>query len=71
AVDHFARAFVALVMRITRAVVDRKSLAVLAIVVLTGFSSVLTVALLPKLDYLPNGNRNLVIGWLLPPPGYN
>ena len=25
----------------------------------------------PKVDYLPNGNRNLVFGILLPPPGYN
>ncbi|GJL54636.1 MAG: multidrug ABC transporter [Nitrospirales bacterium] len=31
----------------------------------------LTLALLPKAEYLPNGNRNLVIGILLPPPGYN
>ncbi len=27
--------------------------------------------LLPKLEYLPEGNRNLVFGVLLPPPGYN
>jgi len=26
---------------------------------------------LPKAEYLPQGNRNLVIGILLPPPGYN
>jgi len=25
----------------------------------------------PKLEYLPNGNRNLVICLVLPPPGYN
>ncbi|EAQ79624.1 efflux RND transporter permease subunit [Blastopirellula marina] len=25
----------------------------------------------PKVEYLPNGNRNLVFGVLLPPPGYN
>lgn len=25
----------------------------------------------PKVEYLPTGNRNLVIGLLLPPPGYN
>jgi HAE1 family hydrophobic/amphiphilic exporter-1 len=28
-------------------------------------------ALLPKVEYLPDGNRNLVFGILLPPPGYN
>ena len=26
---------------------------------------------LPGLEYLPTGNRNLVIGILLPPPGYS
>ncbi len=25
----------------------------------------------PKIEYLPSGNRNLVFGILLPPPGYN
>jgi HAE1 family hydrophobic/amphiphilic exporter-1 len=70
-IDQFATGFVAITMSITRAVVDRKSLAVAAIVALTGFSCLITVVMLPKLDYLPNGNRNLVIGWLLPPPGYN
>ncbi len=31
----------------------------------------LTWALFPKVEYLPSGNRNLVFGILLPPPGYN
>ncbi|HEV7279587.1 MAG TPA: efflux RND transporter permease subunit [Pirellulaceae bacterium] len=30
-----------------------------------------TIALWPKVEYLPSGNRNLVIGILMPPPGYN
>lgn len=28
-------------------------------------------ALLPPSDYLPTGNRNLVFGLMIPPPGYN
>jgi len=28
-------------------------------------------ALLPPMDYLPTGNRNLVFGILIPPPGYS
>jgi hydrophobic/amphiphilic exporter-1 (mainly G- bacteria), HAE1 family len=39
-----------------------------------GFTSLAILgswALLPKAEYLPQGNRNLVIGILLPPPGYN
>ncbi|MEW6412399.1 MAG: efflux RND transporter permease subunit [Candidatus Zixiibacteriota bacterium] len=31
----------------------------------------LTWLLLPDAEYLPNGNRNLVFGFMLPPPGYN
>lgn len=31
----------------------------------------LTWALFPKVEYLPTGNRNLVFGIVLPPPGYN
>ncbi len=27
--------------------------------------------LIPPLDYLPKGNRNIVFGLLIPPPGYN
>lgn len=30
-----------------------------------------TVTYLPKLEYLPEGNRNFVFGIILPPPGYN
>ncbi len=26
---------------------------------------------MPKVEYLPSGNRNLVISMILPPPGYN
>ncbi|MCY2962490.1 MAG: efflux RND transporter permease subunit [Planctomycetota bacterium] len=31
----------------------------------------LTYVLTPKVEYLPTGNRNLVMGILIPPPGYN
>jgi HAE1 family hydrophobic/amphiphilic exporter-1 len=34
-------------------------------------SCVATWLLLPKVEYLPGGNRNLVIAIILPPPGYN
>ena len=43
----------------------------LTVVTLTTLAVGLTLILLPKAEYLPNGNRNLVIGILLPPPGYN
>ncbi|MGI9470845.1 MAG: efflux RND transporter permease subunit [Rubripirellula sp.] len=31
----------------------------------------ISYAMWPKVEYLPTGNRNLVFGILLPPPGYN
>jgi len=39
------------------------------IVALTAASLILSVKLMPPLDYLPAGNRNLVFGGLLIPPG--
>ncbi|MBT5266637.1 MAG: efflux RND transporter permease subunit [Rhodospirillaceae bacterium] len=70
-VDHFARAFSNTVMRLTRAVAGRRSLAVLMVALVTGAAGTATWLFLPKLDYLPNGNRNLIIGYVQPPPGYN
>jgi HAE1 family hydrophobic/amphiphilic exporter-1 len=32
---------------------------------------IMAYLLMPKVEYLPSGNRNLVFGVLLPPPGYN
>ena len=45
--------------------------AVLIVVVVCGATSAATWRFLPKLEYLPEGNRNLVFGMILPPPGYN
>ena len=41
------------------------------VVVLVGVSLGIAWTLLPKSEYLPTGNRNLVFGIVLPPPGYN
>jgi HAE1 family hydrophobic/amphiphilic exporter-1 len=46
----------------------RQALGAIAIVSAAIFA---TWTLLPKVEYLPEGNRNLVFGILLPPPGYN
>ena len=54
-----------------RLVVRRKSVAFIVVVAVCGTTALATYALLPKLAYLPEGNRNLVFGVVLPPPGYN
>ncbi len=41
------------------------------VVALVGVSLGGSWLLWPKVEYLPTGNRNLVFGILLPPPGYN
>ena len=38
---------------------------------MVGASASVSWWLWPSVEYLPNGNRNLVFGMLLPPPGYN
>jgi HAE1 family hydrophobic/amphiphilic exporter-1 len=70
-VDDFAAAFTQLVMRFTHLVVASRSMAITIVVVLCGAGAIATWAFLPKLDYLPDGNRNLIFGVIQPPPGYN
>ena len=49
---------------------SRSSIRSLGVVALALVLSVgATLSLLPKLEYLPRGNRNLIFGIILPPPG--
>ncbi|QGJ71038.1 Efflux RND transporter permease subunit [Planctomycetales bacterium 10988] len=44
----------------------------LIVIALFGVGTILGIwVLVPPLDYLPTGNRNVVLGMLIPPPGYN
>ncbi len=43
----------------------------LTVVILTMFSALLIKMLLPKAEYLPQGNRNLILNIMIPPPGYS
>jgi len=69
--DRFAAEFVDRVVEFTKYVTrDRRA----ALIVVSSVSIVATLgawAFLPKLEYLPDGNRNLMFGIVLPPPGYN
>jgi len=70
-IEGFAKAFVEAVVAFNawaqRGVVRRLGI----IGMLVGFSAGVTWWLWPQVEYLPTGNRNLVFGILLPPPGYN
>lgn len=63
----FSRAFVGLARR----TVANRAFAVLWVGAITAVALVGTILFLPRLDYLPEGNKNLIVGFLLPPAGYN
>jgi HAE1 family hydrophobic/amphiphilic exporter-1 len=65
--ERFTDRVAELVYRISRSLRAK----VLVIVVLTLASVSLAYFLAPKPEYLPTGNRNLIIALLLPPSGYN
>ena len=69
--DHVASGFVALVMGFCRQVVGNRFLALVVVGAVTVAASLGAWQFLPKLEYLPEGNRNLVFGMIIPPPGYN
>ena len=69
--DHLAGAFVSLVVGYARAMLKSKFLSILAVAVVSGATAIAAIKYLPKLEYLPDGNRNLVFVSLIPPPGYN
>jgi HAE1 family hydrophobic/amphiphilic exporter-1 len=69
--DLLAEAFIAFVMGFVRRVVRNRAIALLVVGGATTLAAVGAWAFLPKLEYLPEGNRNLVFGILIPPPGYN
>ncbi len=70
-IDYPARLFVAGVVGFTAWIVRRRIRAGAVALVLCGGAVYVSWLLLPQLDYLPTGNRNLVFGIMLPPPGYN
>ena len=70
-VSWFGHTFVEAIIRLDRFLLAgpwRQAVTSLAIVATAAAG---TWIMLPKVEYLPEGNRNLVFGILLPPPGYN
>jgi hydrophobic/amphiphilic exporter-1 (mainly G- bacteria), HAE1 family len=56
-------------MKIVGFVIKNWKTRLITILLLTTFSVLSTILLLPKMEYLPQGNRNLVVSMLIPPPG--
>ena len=69
--DKFGEAFTNSVVTANAAIQKSVALRLITISGCLAFSLFFSWLLMPKVEYLPNGNRNLAIGLLLPPPGYN
>jgi len=70
-VDHFAWAFRALVLGFTRRIIEYRLVALVFALGVAAAAGGMAYLAMPKLGYLPSGNRNLVFGIVVPPPGYN
>jgi HAE1 family hydrophobic/amphiphilic exporter-1 len=69
--DHLAAGFRNLVMAYVRLTVRFRMVGIVMVMTIAGGAAVASWAFLPRLEYLPEGNRNLVFGLIIPPPGYN
>ncbi len=70
-IDHAAAGFTAAVMAYTRLTVRYRGAGLAMVAAIAGTAIAASLIFLPKLEYLPEGNRNLVFGLIIPPPGYN
>ncbi len=70
-IDGAARLIVRAITGYTRVVISSRVASVAVVVVVCGVAGVATWQFLPQKGYLPEGNRNLIIGIAVPPPGYN
>jgi HAE1 family hydrophobic/amphiphilic exporter-1 len=70
-INMMAEWFVTVVVAINRWVQPSVFLRLAIVFSMVGLTTVLAWLMWPKVEYLPTGNRNLVFGIILPPPGYN
>jgi HAE1 family hydrophobic/amphiphilic exporter-1 len=70
-IDQLAGLFVRAITGFTRIVIASRIASAAVVIVVCGVAGVATWLFLPQKGYLPEGNRNLIIGITVPPPGYN
>ncbi len=70
-IDHFGRFFTWMMTKYTSLTIRFRLLGILSVSAITAVALWGSATYLLKLEYLPDGNRNLVFGIILPPPGYN
>ncbi len=70
-IDEFARRFSDGVVTAVTAMARSRTVALSIVGAAVAIALGISALLLPPLEYLPAGNRNLVINAVFPPPGYN
>lgn len=67
----YAQGFTNGITRLVGRILETPRLRLIVVLSFTLGSILLSWVMMPKTEYLPEGNRNLIFGILLPPPGYN
>jgi HAE1 family hydrophobic/amphiphilic exporter-1 len=70
-IDPLATAFVNGTLALISKIISQKPLAFFLAILICGITGFGTIYMLPKLDYLPDGNRNFIFGRIQPPSGFN
>ena len=70
-VDDLAHGFYKFIIWFTSKLIGRRLLAFAWVSFITASAVFFAYKFLPNLEYLPEGNNNLVFGLIVPPPGYN
>jgi hydrophobic/amphiphilic exporter-1 (mainly G- bacteria), HAE1 family len=69
--NRLGSAFVEHVVKVNASIQRSSTLSLAVVLTLSALSVGAGYLLWPQVEYLPAGNRNLVFGIILPPPGYN
>jgi HAE1 family hydrophobic/amphiphilic exporter-1 len=69
ALNSAGNSLVNMIMKLVGAAIHNTGSRLVTILLLTALSILSAWFLIPKMEYLPQGNRNLVISLLIPPPG--
>jgi len=70
-VDGVAHGFSRALLSYTKVITKSRFASLLVVIGLVLGTGTASYLFLPKMEYLPEGNRNLIFGVMLPPPGYN
>ena len=70
-IDQFGSAIAALFMGYSKTIIRSRVASIIIVGALVTGTALGAYTFLPKLEYLPEGNRNLIFGIMIPPPGYN